>query len=270
MQLQTIDKIKVLQFENLLDKHLFHFTTTRLGGTSKGNYESLNLGNLSDDKPENVYENRKRLVHAIKAPVDKIFIPHQTHSNNIRIINADFLQLPEEDQRLKLENIDALITNQPHVAIGVTTADCVPIVIFDPQKKVLAAIHAGWKGTISHIAMKTIKVMAKEFDCIPQHLLAGIGPSISPEKFEVGDEVGTAFEKSGFNLDNISFRNKNTYKLHIDLWKSNEIELVNAGLSISHIQIARMCTMSNPDLFFSARRQTINSGRMLTGGIILS
>ncbi|NDV69372.1 peptidoglycan editing factor PgeF [Dysgonomonas sp. 25] len=270
MQQEQINNLEILQFELLKVKSLCHFSTTRRGGVSEGNYESLNMGNLSDDFPENVYENRKRLTKAIGAEANNLFVPHQTHSSNICLIDQMFLSLPPEEQQARLRDVDALITNQPDIAIGVTTADCVPVLLFDPVRNVLAAIHAGWKGTAAHIAAQTVHVMQQAFASAPKDIVAGIGPSISPEKFEVGDEVGNAFSEAGYDLAHILFRNEETGKLHIDLWEANRLQLIEAGVIAANIEVAGLCTYSDADRFFSARRQSIHSGRMLTGGMILS
>lgn len=258
----------ILQFDKFPSVGLFHFSTTIDGGVSKGNYATFNLGNLSDDNPHDVYRNRQILAEIAGVLPDNLFIPHQTHSDKIEVLDVAFLALDKNEQTARLEGVDALITDQPGICIGVTTADCVPVLIFDPGKKVLAAVHAGWKGTVKRIAAKTVNLMTGCFGSNAQHIQVGIAPSISPSRFEVGDEVGEAFSASEFNLDDISFRNPETGKLHIDLWKANAIQLIEAGICAENIEIAGICTMSCPDRFFSARRQSVHSGRMLTGGVI--
>lgn len=254
---------------NLADEtELFSFFTTRSKGVSTGEYSSLNLGNTSDDDPDHVYQNREKLCNMMSIDIGNLIIPRQTHSSNVFIVDQSFLSLSKEERLQQLSDTDALITNVPEVCIGVTTADCVPVLIYDPIKRVVAAIHAGWKGTVGHIAAKTIEKMQQEFGCDPSLIVAAIGPSISVEKFEVGDEVAEIFESEGYDMNTISYRNPSTDKAHIDLWKANSIQLVEAGINTKNIKIAGICTYSNPDRFFSARRQTIHSGRMLGGGFI--
>ncbi len=261
--------IEILQFKSFQDANCMHFSTTKHGGVSQGNYESLNLGNFSDDNPECVNENRKRLCETINITSDNLFIPHQTHDTNSLIIDNRFLSMPKEEQRLQMEGIDAIITHQKDICIGVTTADCVPVLLYDQKNKILAAIHAGWKGTAANITAKTIDKMIAKYNSDPRYIIAGIGPSISAEYFEVGDEVGVSFTKARFDLTSISFHNIETNKLHINLWEANKICLTNKGIPHSNIEVAEICTYSNPQLFFSARRQTIHSGRMLTGGMVI-
>lgn len=265
----NIKNIEILRFKIFQDKGLLDFSTTTHGGVSEGNYDSLNLGNFTDDDIEKVKKNREIFCEAINITTDRLFIPKQTHESNSLIIDKSFLSRPGSEQNKLLQGIDALITQQRDIAIAVTTADCVPLLIFDTENKVLATVHAGWKGTLAKIANKTIAKMVATFGSVPQNMIVGIAPSISPKMFEVGDEVGEKFKEEGFGMDRISFRNPNTGKLHIDLWTTNQISLINSGIPIQNIEIAKICTFSNPNMFFSARRQTIHSGRMLTGGIIL-
>lgn len=250
------------------EKELFSFFTTRNGGVSIGEYASLNLGNTSDDVAGYVYQNREKLCGMIGIDLSNLMIPRQTHGSNIRIIDQDILSLSKDEQAILLNDTDALITNVPEVCIGVTTADCVPVLIYDPVKRVFAAIHAGWKGTVGQITAKTIEKMQLQFGCNPSSMKAAIGPSISVEKFEVGDEVAEIFESEGYDMNTISYRNSSTGKAHIDLWKANSMQLEESGMNLKNIKIAEICTYSNPDRFFSARRQTIHSGRMLAGGFI--
>lgn len=261
--------ISFLVFDNLDDIGLCHFSTLRYDGISEGNYASLNLGNLSDDNPAHVMKNRKVLADAFNIKSEYLFIPHQTHSDHILVIDKQFLSLSEDEKQQKLKDIDALITAEKNTGIGITTADCVPVLLYDEEKQILAAIHAGWKGTVARISQRVINIMVEKYGSHPQNILAGIGPSISPEYFEVGEEVGYAFEKAGFSLPEISYRNKQTNKLHINLWEANRYLLIEMGIKNEHIEVAELCTYSDADNFFSARRQTIHSGRMLTGGILI-
>lgn len=268
--MKTIDRngLDLLQFELLQKNGLFHFSTTIQGGVSRDAYSSFNLSLYSGDDIQHVITNRSRLADAVGISIDRLFIPYQTHGDGILAIDEAFLSLPNEEQISRLNGVDALVTDRENVCIGVTTADCVPVLLFDSGKKVLAAIHAGWKGTVQYIARKAVHEMVDRYGCNAANILAGIAPSISPQIFEVGDEVGKAFADAGFDLSSISFRNPDTGKLHIDLWAANKIQLVDAGIVAENIEIAGLCTHQDSDRFFSARRQTIHSGRMVTGGVI--
>jgi len=268
MDLIERNNTNLLQFKSLSNENLFHFTTTIQGGVSKGNYATFNLGFYAGDDRENVYENRTRLASLAEVNYENLFIPYQTHSSKIFIIDEEFLSLKENDRYLKLNGIDALITNQPGVCIGVTTADCVPVLIFDPVRKVFAAVHAGWKGTVQYIAALTVKTMKKEFSCKPKDIRIGIGPSICAERYEVGNEVRDTLMLAAFDMEKISFLNNETGKYHIDLKEANRQQLLDIGIPFDNIEVTDLCTYSEPGLFFSARRQSIHSGRMVTGGVL--
>lgn len=261
--------MNLLTFDNLSAyRELTHFTTTIEGGVSIGNYASFNLGPTSGDDPKNVIENRKRLCNEIGISNHNLYIPVQTHSNHVLLIDRNFLDLESDKQSEILQNKDALLTQEKGICIGITTADCVPIILYDPLTQTLAAIHAGWRGTVSKIALKTLSEMVHHFNCKPENIRVGVGPCICANCFEVGDHVIEDFIKEGFDSNLISFKNIETRKYHIDLRKANQLLLEQAGCLAQHIEIKNLCTVTQPNLFFSARRQTINSGRMVTGGIL--
>jgi len=268
VQLIRKDNIDIFQFGLLQSDDLFHFSTTIQGGVSEGNYATFNLGFYSGDKRENVYENRTCLSSLVEVEYKDLYIPYQTHSDKIVTIDEDFLSLPDNDRYLKLNGVDALITNQTGICIGVTTADCVPVLIFDPVKKVFAAVHAGWKGTVQYIAAQTVKKMIGEFGCKSQDILVGIGPSICAECYEVGEELRDTFMLATFDMEKISFLNSKTGKYHIDLSEANRLQLLETGILPDNVEVSGLCTYTHPELFFSARRQTIHSGRMVTGGLL--
>ncbi|OPZ31483.1 MAG: Laccase domain protein YfiH [Bacteroidetes bacterium ADurb.BinA174] len=251
-------------FEN--EPRLFHFSTTRTGGVSRGEFRSLNLGNYSDDNPLNIYENRSIVARKFYKTADDLITPHQTHSNKVLLIDTNFLTLPNTDKIEKLYGFDASITQEKGYFLGVTTADCVPILVFDPKNEAIGAIHAGWRGTTDRIVEKTILKMQKSFGTEPKDILAAIGPAISIDYYEVGKEVEKEFLKSGFKLNkSTSYHHDLSKKLHVDLKEINRQELIRLGVPKNQIEKTRYCTYNNSRLFFSARRQSIHSGRMLTG-----
>ncbi len=267
--IKNIEHNNLLEFENLSKfLSLSHFSTTVHGGVSEGAYTSFNLGFYSGDNPECAYENRSRLASLVDLPIQNLYIPYQTHEDKICVLDENFMTLSDNDKYLSLNGVDALITNQKNVCIGVTTADCVPVLIYDPVKHILAAVHAGWKGTVAKIVEKTVAKMVDAFGCSTQDMYAGIAPCISQKHFEVGVEVVDAFKEAGFPLEDIGYRNSDSGKMHIDLRLANRILLDEAGMPIQNIETSNLCTYSDSDLFFSARRQTIHSGRMVTGGAL--
>ena len=162
--------------------------------------------------------------------------------------------------------VDAVITDMEGIAIGVSTADCVPILIFDPRHHVAAAIHAGWRGTVQRIAEKAIDEMSRYYGTDGNDCKAVIGPSISMDSFEVGDEVYETFRSTGFNQEHLyMYRN---WKWHIDLWECNRLQLLNKKIDAHNIHVAGICTYQSSDRFFSARKLGIQSGRLFSGIIL--
>lgn len=239
-----------------------HFCTTRQGGVSVGNYSSFNLSPYSGDEPTHIERNKSILCHHIGIQSHQLVIPFQTHSDEIRIIDETLMSQSSNYQLEYLNGVDALITSLPNVCISVTTADCVPILILDPAKRVVAAIHAGWRGTCANIAAKAVEVMIKHFGCQPIDMVVSIGPSISANVYQVGTEVKEAFITAGFQ-ENI-FTTK-TGGCYLDLWKANLFSVEKMGVLERNIEIAGICTYTHHERFFSARRLGIQSGRMLSG-----
>lgn len=193
----------------------------------------------------------------------KVVTGHQVHEDKIAIITrADI-------SRDELPGCDAYVTNLPGCAIGVRTADCVPVLLYDPVRRVVAAVHAGWKGTVKRIPQKTITTLITRFRTRPEDLVAVIGPSISADSFQVGEEVVTFFKQQGFPMDEIwSFRGPVTGRPmegghHIDLWSANRWLLEQSGVRPEKIRVAGIDTYTTPD-FFSARREGTRCGRIIS------
>ena len=185
-------------------------------------------------------------------------IPRQTHTTNVRVI-AD---VPAEEE---LQDVDAVVTHLRDFCLCVSTADCVPLLIYDTKRQVIAAAHAGWRGTVGRIAEKTLEVMKSQYGTDGKDVVACIGPSISLESFEVGDEVYAAFAEAGFDMDCIARRYE---KWHLDLWEANRMQLLAHGVLPETIEVAGICTYQHHEDFFSARRLGIRSGRVLSGIMI--
>ena len=243
-----------------------HFFTTRQGGVSRGMaYGSMNPGLYTTDNPEAVRRNLAILAERIGLSVERIVMPHQTHEDRLLTIDADFLAKPMAEQRQRLEGVDGLVTAEPRVCVAVSTADCVPLLLYAPDQGVVAAVHAGWRGTVKGIAQKAVRQLQSEFGCDPSQVRAGIGPSISQAAFEVGEEVVEAFASAGMPLYRLMRRDPNYGKAHIDLWGANRWQLMEAGVAAGHIEVAGICTYSQWERFFSARRLGVQSGRIVSG-----
>lgn len=245
-----------------------HFVTTRQQGISEGTYASFNCSPYTNDSSNNVDRNQNFLFQLMKQEIKELLIPRQQHGCASLIIDKSFFNSPLGVRRNSLDGLDALITNEPGYCVAVTTADCVPVLLYDKRFKVVAAVHAGWRGTVGHIVASVLARMNDHFGTEGEDVVACIGPSISLASFEVGDEVYRAFKESGFDMSRIAITNKDTGKYHIDLWEANRMELLDCGVPEQQIEVAGVCTYIHHDEFFSARRLGINSGRILSGIMI--
>lgn len=254
----------MLLLEYSISKDIIAFSTKR-GGKGKGNYDEFNITDYCGDTEEHVAICRKELCCKIGIDDANLLLPRQTHQTNILSIDNDFTLLDKESRKEKLYAVDAVVTNIKGVCIGVSTADCIPILLFDGDNKTIAAIHAGWRGTEQHIVTKTIEYIKKNYTTKPQNLKAIICPGISIDAFEVGDEVYNSFHYNGFDMNKIA---KRYNKWHIDLKEANKIELLNNGVLSENIQDCAICTYTNHNEYFSARRLGINSGRIFNGIMI--
>lgn len=258
----VLSGLSLLQFDNLNRfPELLHFSTARTGGVSEANYSSLNLGLNSGDSRDLVIANRILLCSALQINKEQLIFPKQTHTATIKIITERFLSSCDEDKKDYLLDTDAIITAVDGICIAVKTADCVPVLLYDPKQKVIAAIHAGWRGTVQNIVLLTIQKMVMEFGSSPADLIAGIGPSISPAIYEVEEAVWSQFDPL-FYTDTAPL---SPDKKMLDLWKANHHQLILGGVSSHNIEAAQICTLSDPERFFSARRDGAKTGRMATG-----
>ena len=249
----------------LLDKYteIAHFCTSREGGVSVGNYASNNLSPFSGDNPEHFNENKRMLCNKLDIDPSRLIIPYQNHGTEVREISQEFFQLSPDKKAAYLNGVDAIFTQLPQVCISITTADCVPLLFFDPTKRVIAAAHAGWRGTCARIAEKTIAALTKTYSCRPADICVVIGPSISAKVYEVGQEVIDNFGNAGFDLDQIVIRRNES--IFLDLWEANRQSMLSLGILPEHIEVSGICTFTQHQHFFSARQLGIKSGRILSG-----
>ena len=194
-------------------------------------------------------------VEALGFQLEELALPRQVHSDNV-------LWMHEAGRP---EATDAVITDQPGLPVCVKTADCIPVLLYDTRQRIVAAVHAGWRGTVSRIVQKTVRQM---HPLDPKDLHAIIGPGISLQQFEVGDEVYEAFFAAGFPMERIARRfpsSNGKEAWRIDLWDANRFLLHELG--VDDIFVEGTCTRTSED-FYSARRETINTGRNYNGIVI--
>ena len=230
------------------------FSTKRQGGCSTGNYAAFNINGYCGDDIVHIAAIKVALCSLLGIECEHLVMPHQVHDCVVRRIDG-----PQQET---LEGVDAVMTNVSQLCIGVSTADCIPILLFDPVHRAVSAVHAGWRGTVLRIVEKAVEAMQESYDTEAADLQAVVGPGISLNSFEVGDEVYDQFQAAGFEMEAISRRDE---KWHINLPECNRLQLVESGVLPSHIQMTNICTFQACDRFFSARRLGIQSGRIFTG-----
>lgn len=221
--------------------------STRHGGVSVYPYNSLNLGGSTTDNPENVAENNKRFFGELGIELSQVAKSHQVHGAEILIVT----------EAGRFEGFDALITNIPEIQLSVTIADCTPVLIYDPVKKAVAAIHAGWKGTVSQIVSKTVELLKKEYGTNPSDCLAFVGTCIDECSFEVDEDVAGNFQSVYKRRDD----QKN--KFFVDLKSANRDQLIEAGMKKENIEISPYSTVLNNEDYFSYRKEKGLTGRLL-------
>lgn len=268
MYLNQTGEIPFYQFEKLKNQTgVLHFASTRHGGTSTGDCGTLNMDFTEDDSIENILENRNRMAISVGFNPDAYVFSEQVHGDNVVIINNIMKGSGLLNKESHIPSADAMITNEPGICLITKTADCVPIVLYDPVKRVIASIHTGWRGTMLRIAAKTVEVMLGKFNCKPKDIIAGIGPSIGACCYEVGDDVINTVQQTFGNTDNFLKAIEGKEKRHLDLWYTNRYILENIGLLPDNIEVAELCTSCNTD-FFSWRRDGKTTGRLATGIIL--
>lgn len=241
------------------------FSTTRAGGCSCGNYASMNCTPYTGDDPICVERNRQLLCSMLPLHPKDLVIPYQTHGSSCLSIDHSFLTTSQEQKQALLQGVDALTTSTRGICLCISTADCIPVLIYDREHQACAAIHAGWRGTVRRIVSHTLEQMKQQYSTEGKDCVAAIGPGISLKAFETGDEVYEAFAAAGFPMATLSFRHPATQKMHLDLPAANLLQLQEFGIPEAHIEQSRICTYSQHEQFFSARRLGIQSGRILTG-----
>jgi hypothetical protein len=218
-------RLSVFKFESFRKyKDIAHFITTREGWVSR------NKPRFTGDQKSDYSGFRKELAVSGDWHADQFVFPRQTHSDHVEVVGS-------ENQHETFSNTDALITNKPSLFICVQSADCVPVLLYDPQKKVVAAIHAGWRGTVFKIAQKTIRKMTEKYNCNPADIVAGIGPSIHMHAYEVGSEVVEAVQFNFSNSPVLLKPSLNDGKAYFDLWEANKTVLIESGIPEENIEV---------------------------------
>jgi len=262
-KLKTSGMIKYLQCQskefNQLTKHAF---TTRCGGVSNKPYRSLNLSFGVSDKVENVIENRKRIFNTLGMNYKSVVSAKQVHKDSITITNKGDKGRGALNYGKSISGSDALITNIPNLPLLMCYADCVPVLILDPVKKAIGLVHAGRKGTLLNISLKTLLKMKETFGTQPNSCLAVIFPSICPRCYYFTNREIIVDWLTQENITNevVYIQEKNNWQ--IDLKKANNIQLIHGGIKSQNIFTSTECTADNPDIYFSHHCDKGKTGRM--------
>lgn len=247
---QNINGTEFIQFRKLLEfPNVSHCYTLRKNG--------INIQIKDGDKTE-IIESYKRVAEALKFDYEKIVKPHQTHTDRVKVVS----NVAEE-----FDEVDGLITNKKDIFLCTTSADCTSLLFYDDNKKVVADVHSGWKGTLQKIGKKAVEKMEKEFGCNPKDIICCIGPCIKKCHFEVDEDVmdlfQNEFEYTGRITEIIAKGRKveEKQKYNIDTTLINELILQEAGLSPENIVDSNICTVCHSDSFHSYRADKEQSGR---------
>jgi YfiH family protein len=234
--------------------------STRLGGTSPMPRDDLNLAGFNDDVAGNIYENRRRFLQLFEGSWT-LAAGWQVHGSDVRVVRDEPDARGPADARGETEHCDALVTDAARILVGVKTADCVPILLGDTRRRAVAAIHAGWRGTLALIIPKAIERMREEYGTHPTNIRAAIGPAAGACCYEVGREVIEAFRAGFSDADELLTPTRDGHA-RIDLQRANRNQLLAAGVPSERIHVAPLCTMCRTDLFFSYRREKLLHGRV--------
>lgn len=251
MQRITHDDLVYYRFESW--RALTHGIFTRLGGVSQAPFTSLNLGGNVGDSPQAVRANHERIYTALRVDETHVCSLWQIHSADVIIANA-----PVPGRRW-LAKADAMMTDRPEIVLSMRFADCTPILFHDPVRGIIAMAHAGWRGTVQGMAAQTVRAMSCSYGSRPSDIQAGIGPSIGPRKYQVGEEVVDAVRAYFDTTDGLIRRDPADGSAYLDLWAANRLDLERAG--VEQIEVAGICTAEHTDEFFSHRAEKGRTGR---------
>jgi hypothetical protein len=259
MPFHEADSLRYYTFDSLAGLALLQAVITRRGGVSAAPWASLNLGGTVGDDPAHVQANRQRAFHAVGIVAEQVYDVWQVHSADVVVTDRP---RPANEPHLKA---DAILTDRPGVNLFMRFADCVPILLFDPRRKAIGLVHAGWKGTVDQVAGRAVATMQQAYRSAPQDILAAIGPSIGAHHYEVGAEV-VAQVKQAFGADAAGLLTADgpAGRIQFDLWNANRCVLEHAG--VRQVEVAGICTACHVEDWYSHRAELGKTGRF--GAII--
>lgn len=252
MSFHHTSNLKYYRFELLEVPGLVHGIYTRQGGVSPSPWDSLNLGGTVGDVRDNVIENRRRIFETAGRPVESIFDAWQVHG--VEVI-CSVAPRPLDSTHIKA---DIILTDRPEITLFMRFADCVPVFLYDPARKVVGIVHAGWQGTVKKACEVAVQAMKARYGSNPADVLAGIGPSVGSHHYPVGAEVIQKVQQA-FGGDASGLLRSENGAVHFDLWEANRLALEQSG--VKNIQISNICTVCNLDDWYSHRGEHGKTGR---------
>ena len=254
--------VPLLHFKKLdetgLVKHCF---TTREGGVSKDIYSTMNLSFTRGDDEKSVIENYRRIAAVMKEDITAFVCSDQTHTTNVIRVGKAQGGIGITKQK-PYTDVDGLVTNEPGVVLSTFYADCVPLFFVDTKNKAIGLSHSGWRGTVGRMGHKTLVKMKEEYGTSPEDVVAAIGPSICQSCYEVSEDVAYKFieEFEGFEKEILIDKGNGKYQL--DLWKANELVLLQSGILKENLAVTNICTCCNSKLLFSHRASAGKRGNL--------
>ena len=238
-----------------------HCFTTRMGGVSEDIFSTMNLSFARGDKEEAVLENYRRLGEAMGVSPQDFVCTDQTHTTNVLRVGKKDCGNGVTKPR-SYTDVDGLVTNEPGVVLSTFFADCVPLYFVDPVHRAIGMSHSGWRGTVGRMGARTLEKMQEEFGTQAKDVFAAVGPSICQECYEVSRDVAEEFQKEFKGHESEILIDKGKDKFLLDLWKCNEIVMLEAGILKGHLAVTNICTCCNPTLLFSHRASKGRRGNL--------
>ncbi len=257
MPFQYSDSIRYYYFNSLYEEGVAHAVFSRRGGTSPEPWAALNVGGTVGDTPERVAENRSRAMRSIGGSVESIYDVWQVHSNDIVVAES-----PRPASQIPVK-ADAILTDRMGVNLFMRFADCVPILLYEPVRRIVGIVHAGWLGTVNRVVKSAIQAMQDQYGVKPNNIMAAIGPSIGAHHYEIGTEViekvAQTFGGDSSGLLGIYQGDSKGSGIQFDLWEANRLILEQAG--VREIEISGICTACHLEDWYSHRGETGQTGR---------
>lgn len=259
-------RVHYFTFENLSRfRNLVTFVSTRKGGVSKAPYDELNMSFDVGDDPSAVLENRKSFFGALEIPLDSCVFCEQIHGSKIAVVDSSMAGRGVFSIDGEIRGVDGLVTSTKEICLIVRTADCLPIVLYDPERSVLGVLHVGWRGTLGQIAGSAIDFFKSNYNSKPQNIFVGVGPSIGPDDYRVRSDVADRFIRAGVDEKNLVRVSPNQWKLNLLAINVNQMR--KRRVPEENIGLAGISTFSSNETFFSYRKSR-PTGHFVTGAMM--